>query len=405
MADVGPRSRRLGAALVALALGVSAALTLTPEASSGPRDPFLCLTCSVVASADAIRNVLLFMPLGAGAALLGASPARAALAGLVVAAGVEATQAFLPGRDASARDLLLNGLGAAAGAVVLRLAVARGALDARHRDVGALAAAAAFAASLALSGWLFAPALPDDAPWYGGHLMQVGGLGHSEGMLLDATIGGRPIGRGRLPDGDAIRAAVVAGAPIRLRVEPGPRLGMLAPWLTLVDERQRELLLVGPAGDALVWRIRTRGRALRFELPDFAADGLLAGRFDGPPFDVAVTREGTGLCLRAAGRERCGVGAPPGRGWAHLLSGRRFDDGERRVLDALWLAACAAPLGFFLRRSRGGFVALALAAAALAALPTWLGLLPSTPADAAAAAAGVALGIAAGRGATRLREA
>jgi hypothetical protein len=212
------------------------------------------------------------MPLGAGAALLGAPPWRAALVGLVVAAGLETAQRFVPGRDASARDVLLNALGAGAGALALRLVLARSGLGGRGRDAASLACAVAFAASLGLAGWLFAPALPGGLGWYGGHLMQVRGLEHAEGALLEATLGERPIASGRLPDADAIRAALAARAPLRLRVRPGPRLESLAPWLTLVDERQRELLLVGPAGDALVWRIRTRGSALRFELPAVVPD-------------------------------------------------------------------------------------------------------------------------------------
>lgn len=400
-----PFVRRLGAALVVLSLGVSLALTLAPGRGGSSTDSFLCLSCSTVTSADAIRNVLLFAPLGAGAALLGQSPTRAVVTGLLLSAGLEAMQSVIPGRTASLRDLVTNGLGAGLGALGVGLVRRRRGSPPRVLDAAAVVSASAFAATLALTGWLFAPALPSDAPWYGGHMMNVSGLRHSQGTLEAASVGDRPIGRGRLPDGDAVRAAVAAHEPVRLRVRPGPRLGGLAPWLSLVDERQREILLVGPAGDALVWRVRTRGRALLFELPDVAADGLLAGRLGDAPLEVEVESQGDTLCLRAADRERCGLGTPSGRGWAQIFPTRGRSEGARAALDALWLAALAVPLGFFLRPSAAGLAAAAVAGVALALVPPRVGCLPATAADAFATATGVAFGVLAARAAARMRGA
>lgn len=401
-------ARRLGAALVVVSLGVSLALTLAPgrrSTPSAPRDPFLCLACSTVTASDSVRNVVLFVPFGAGATLLGLGPGRAVLAGLLLSGGLEATQSAIPGRTASLRDLVTNGAGAALGAFGVGLVRRRRRLTPRACDAAALASAAGFAALLALTGWLFAPALPADAPWYGGHMMDVANLQHSEGTLEAASVGGLPIGRGRLPDGDAVRAAVVARAPLRLRVRPGPRLGGLAPWLTLVDERQRELLLVGPAGDALVFRIRTRGRALLFELPEVVADGFLVGRFGDVPLELEVEHRGDTLCFRAADRERCGLGTPVGRGWAQILPSSGRGERARAALDAVWLAALAVPLGFFLRGSPAGLAAAGAAGGALALLPSRIGLLPASLPDALAAASGAALGLLAARVAVRERGA
>jgi len=399
----GRWARRLGALLVLASLAVSVALTLVPESQHGPRDPFWCLTCSTVAAADSVRNVLLFAPLGAGMALLGFGPARAAGVGLLVSVLIEAAQAVVPGRTASVRDLMMNALGAALGAIVLRIVRARRGLPARTCDVAALASAAAFACALALSGWLFAPQLPSDAPWYGGHLMDVASLRHSEGALEAASLGGLAIGRGRLPEGDTIRARLAAGATLRLRVRPGPRIEGLAPWLSLVDQRQREILVVGPDADALVWRIRTRGRALRFELPDVVAAGVLTDRFGDAPLEVEIEPRGDALCVRVAATERCGLGTPAGRGWAHLVSPRRLGEGARARMDALWLAALALPVGFFLRASPAALLAAAAAGVALALLPTRLGLLEATASDALATASGIAVGALAARLATRPR--
>lgn len=391
------RRRRFGRLLVLVSLGVSILLTLAPERPYGRTDPFWCLTCSSVAAADSVRNVLLFVPLGVGVALLGFGPGRAALVGLLVSGVIEATQSLIPGRTASVRDLATNVVGAGLGALALGVLRARRGVSGRVCDFAALASACLFAGTLALSGWLFAPCLPADAPWYGGHMMDVASLRHARGTIEAARLGGLAIAGGRLPDGDAIRARLAEGAPLRLRVRPGPRIDGLAPWLSLVDGRQREILVVGADADTLVWRIRTRGRALRFELPDVIAEGILAPHLGDAPVEIVLERRGNALCVRAAGDERCGLGTPAGRGWAHLVSERSLGGRARVGLDALWLATFALPLGFFLRASVAGLVAPAFAGAALAWLPQRLGLLPATAAEALATAAGLALGALAAR--------
>lgn len=68
--------------------------------------------CSTFALADALLNLLLFVPLGISLQWLGAGALRAVGLGFVVTFAVESAQLFLvPGRDASIGDLISNTLG------------------------------------------------------------------------------------------------------------------------------------------------------------------------------------------------------------------------------------------------------------------------------------------------------
>jgi hypothetical protein len=390
-------ARGVGAAILAATLLVSALLTLVPERASGPPDEFLCFTCSTVAAADSLRNVALFVPLGIGVSLLGGGIARAALVGAGLSGAIEAAQKFLPGRDSSARDVATNTLGAMLGALAWRVVRARAALGRRTLDLACAGSAVGFLGLLLLAAWLFAPSLPSDAVWYGGYTMQVGDLAHSQGRLDGAWLGDLPVARGRLLDSAAVRQRLADGAPARVRMLPGPRVEGLAPWFSLVDGRQREIALLGANGDALVWRVRTRGRALTFVLNDVRADGFLTGTFGDAPLDLRVEREGNALCFERPGLRRCGLGTPAGRGWALLLSTVPLGETERAALDALWLLVLAVPCGFFLRASPVGFGAAALLGAGLGLAPPLAGLLPARLVEALAAAGGLSLGFLAAR--------
>jgi glycopeptide antibiotics resistance protein len=95
------------------------------------------------ASLERVANLLVFVPLGALIALL--VPARLWAVGAVAGAGlsvvIEATQFFfLPDRDASWRDLAINSIGAAVGAVLVvlgRLLRARSAQDSNGHSTSA----------------------------------------------------------------------------------------------------------------------------------------------------------------------------------------------------------------------------------------------------------------------------
>jgi hypothetical protein len=105
--------------VLATSLAAIAALTLAPSPGTDTASWLTCLFCGELATADAIRNVLLFIPLGIGLALCGVPLRTAVLLAVLFSGAIELTQLYIPGRDASVGDLLSNSLGAAAGLVVV----------------------------------------------------------------------------------------------------------------------------------------------------------------------------------------------------------------------------------------------------------------------------------------------
>jgi hypothetical protein len=86
-------------------------------------------------------NVALFLPLGAGGALLWRRPTTAmwALIAFLLSASIELVQVVMPGRDASARDVVANTVGATLGAALMRWLLRRSQTEAHpaaKRGVG-----------------------------------------------------------------------------------------------------------------------------------------------------------------------------------------------------------------------------------------------------------------------------
>ena len=86
---------------------------------------------------DAVRNVILFLPVGFLYCLTQGSPLGATLLGLAISIGAEIGQLFIPARTSSLVDLFTNTSGAALGAVLYNLLSTRIAMS--PRLVGRLA--------------------------------------------------------------------------------------------------------------------------------------------------------------------------------------------------------------------------------------------------------------------------
>ena len=129
----GPSGTGLARALLLGYLLVPAVLALTPDPSSSLFQDFYSVLARVVdqvtfgragvslREAEALANVLLFIPLGAllPFALRGVPPSVLLLGAATASLAIETTQyLFLPGRVPSLLDVLLNGGGAAIGLVL-----------------------------------------------------------------------------------------------------------------------------------------------------------------------------------------------------------------------------------------------------------------------------------------------
>ncbi|MFQ5705598.1 MAG: hypothetical protein ACE5HT_16465, partial [Gemmatimonadales bacterium] len=78
------KSRKLHRVVITVSLAAIAILTLIPSPHSDITNSFACVFCGELATADAIRNVLLFVPLGLGLGLMGMTARKSILSAVLV---------------------------------------------------------------------------------------------------------------------------------------------------------------------------------------------------------------------------------------------------------------------------------------------------------------------------------
>ncbi|HSM36335.1 MAG TPA: VanZ family protein [Longimicrobiales bacterium] len=380
---------RLAGAATLIAI---AAITLTPL--EGPvTGSTYCLICGRRGAADAVLNLVMFLPVGWLVARVSTArpTASAALIGAGLSLAIEAIQIAVPGRDASLGDLAFNAAGALAGALALRA-------YSRARSAPTTAAACAGAAAVLLLGGfaqLLAPAFPDSRWW----VQWTPELGHFErhgGRVIDASFGAEPLPGGRpLERRDEVLAAMSEVDDLVVRLvgsEPASR--GLAPIVSVFDDRRREIFLLGGDGHDLVWRFRTRGAALRFDhVPlRFAGAGRLLERRDTSLLRLSAEREGRvwgeGACVEVDGARGPCARWTVGSSWRLLLP---LDGPPGRWLELLWIATLFAPAGALAAygRRRNTVAFAAAAAGAVLLLPAFTPVAGASPTEVLAAAAGI----------------
>lgn len=363
---------RWGLIAIALALTAIGAATLVP--SRGQAEPsFGCIVCGDRGVADAIVNAILFTPLGVGMALAGLRFRRAAPLGALVSALVELAQLLvIPGRDPSVGDLLFNTIGTAIGYGVTLLVPAVARLDDRMAARLSIAAALDLALAVVLTGWLLQPSLPAGAYWV--HWTPM--LGHLEwyrGRVQSVRLAERDVRPHRINDPHWVREALQSGGPIEVRFTGGPSVPGLASLFNLSDERLREVMLLGPDRDDLVFRLRTRSVVLRLDQPDLR----LPGGWVADSGDAGVVRAwapNRGVwCLSNGLTSRCD-GFTVGVGWSLLHYAGTLPAWLRTALSAAWVAVAVLPVGLFLRRGLPSYVATIAVASVMGILPPVVGL-------------------------------
>jgi VanZ family protein len=379
----------------AVLLLIVLALTLAPMETTETDIPGRCIWCGHFALADAILNVLLFVPLGF---LLGlrrhAVPVRIWGGLTMLAAAIEAAQLFLPGRFPTVSDVAANSLGAALGLLLAGL-WKRGApvlvRDSSHLPL----VAGVFAAVLTVGPvLLLRPSLPD-SEWFGQWTADLGHYDRYRGEVLDVRIGGTPAPSGRLPDTPATRSAILAGDRATVRYIAGPGTERLAPIFSIYDGMEREIFVFGGRKEDLVVRIRRSASKIRLRSPQTLYEG--AASVAGDTVDSWVELRRGAVCAELAS-DPCRALAPPGRGWS-LLLGAAPSNLFERIADVSWLALLFLPLGYGLRRNLTAHAGLAIAVVGLLAAASIAGGMQPTDwfRTAAGAGAGLLGGMWAGR--------
>ena len=390
-------------------------VTLSPAGSDQVvPERFFCLICGEAGAANVLRNILLFVPLGIGLALLIRSPVRAWLPALLLTVAIEITQLFVPGRNPLLVDVLANAGGGALGVSFIAALRASRRLGPSPWSVR-LWAALPFPVFVG-TAWAFQLA-PPDPPHYLQIQPRLAHLAVYDGQVFRAELAGERIQVGRVADPDRLEARLFQGDTLEVEVGVQPRRWGTASLVSVYTDQRKEAFLLGVAADDAVLRLPYRAARLRLSAPDLRLTGGLTNREEGsrmrlrywvPPQGLArggaclgVQGVGTigGVGTEAGGTvttdrwdEVCGLRPTMGHGWALLYFIPGFTPGALEGTHRVWLLLITIPVGMMLRRP--GIAAGVAAAASLTAwtAPLALGSMVFTPPGQAALIFGGVMG-------------
>ncbi len=325
-----------GAALVLLATLPSSEADATMELGS------YCILCGDRGLADAILNVILFLPLGAGLALV-KGPALAILGSFTASGAVELAQFHIPGRFPTLGDILFNTSGGTIGALVaINARRLRGwvfSASAATRTASLLIPIAAFLATGALSF----PRYPD-RPYYGQWTHRLGNLLPYPGRVLSASVGGLPLRDGRIRDMSRVRTALQQGGDLHVQVRAGPSPARPSHLFALYDDRRREVLQITVQGPDLLLHRRTVAAALLLDQPSLDWRDAL-GVLPGDTTQILLRQGPSNLCVQVGDKARCDLSPGVEAGWRFLARLDGSPPGMLWLLSWAWLFLLAAPVG------------------------------------------------------------
>ena len=360
--------------MVLVCLAVIGLLTLWPVPAQAPLSaatPFFCLPCGDSGLSDLLLNVVLFLPLGVGLRRSGMMVGKVTLVAAGISLLIELLQlTVIPGRDASASDIVTNAAGAALGSWIA--GAGPRALYPGGRWAAYLAGGWALAGGMtaAFTAWSLEASFRAST-WYGQWAPFGGEPGWFDGAILAVELGSRPLPHWRLSDSKARRAELKRDTV---------RLTATVVSITPPEERLRIVAVADSAGRMVT--LSQRERDLSFGVRTRAADVYLHS----PVYLVPdVMPETAGDTIGLEGRYWKGVGQVQGQrgelspldGWS-LLIGAPVGGRLAIVASLVWLVGWFAPIGFYggqLRRS-----AWAVAPAwLLLAFPVLIAVVSGTP--------------------------
>ena len=321
-----------------------------------------CIACGPFWLADAISNVVLFLPLGAALVGSGKRPARAILIGALLSLTIELLQSrgWPGGRDASVADFLMNSAGTTIGAWAvlsrdywLWTSVRRS----RAYVAGwATLCLVAFGASF----WLLAPVAPSigtSAPVVASTLPYTPDFGWYAGLSDSALVNGTRVPHGgsgpvivNMPRTDSVRIYVdVRGRDTRYTVVP----------LVYLHEpgSTESYAMLAQRGDDAVIRQSLRATQWGFLALDLALPNVFApaARADSAPLQLHAVFTDRQLSLSA--RDHGNDVAPstlsvsPLMAWALMQSVVRLESPLAPIMTTLWIFFWVGPIAWWSFRS------------------------------------------------------
>jgi hypothetical protein len=193
-------------------------------------------------------------------------------------------------------------------------------------------------------------------------------LGHLEkydGVVIEASVGGIPVGSGKLQNSLAVRDALAGRETIDVLAVAGQPTPGLASVFSIYDDGEREIVLLGIDGTDVAFRFRTLASAARFSVPDLRLTGGMTDVALGDSVRLGVRYNGRRLCITADQLARCSLSHGIGRGWVFFLYREAGGWAIARWLDAAWLLVLFLPVGYWARDRRAWWAVCLLAMAAL----------------------------------------
>jgi VanZ like family len=347
----------------------------------------LCIICGSLGGLDFVANIVVFVPLGVALVREGARRQAAGLIGFTLSFLIELLQwQVIPGRDASAGDLLSNTLGTLLGALL-----AAHWRTLRHPEPWSarrLLVAWSGGALLLVSAasWSLRPAAPD-LVYFSQWVPERGGYAPLAGTFRGLRLFGESLPNGVAVDPTDRPAAYARGELDVEGIVDQRDTGETRPVLLarLANPLGEQAQLV-QRGDALVFRGRRNASRLGLRSPTFVLDGAFSTGTS-TAFRATSGHREVALTARQSVVHRITLG----RFW-HTLAPFEVQYSQfEPFMAAAFLAGLLLPAAFFARRATAGppwAVPLVLTTGILGAVPATAGIAPGGWAELAGAALG-----------------
>ncbi len=403
--------RHLGYRIAVAGLLFIAAMTLMPHREEMARvavTPVTCVICGDLGGVDFFLNILLFVPLGIGLTLAGFSWRRAlVLAGLTTFSVELLQMKAVPGRDASLGDVMANTMGGGLGALLA--AHWRGVVFPSPDRARRLALAYAILLGWIWSGtaWALGPAYPQGVRWYGAWAAELDNFDRFPGEPLLVKAGGEPLLPGPALNQSRLEDAVVAHPSLGFEAVLGGPTQRLAPIGSIVDGVHRDVMLIGQAGEDLVFMVRMRATILKLRNPMAALPNGLSGTPGDTVIAQGALRDGAFELRATRGGHTMSRRLPLSASWGWSLVApwtSALGNGVG-LMTAGWIVGALALLAYWGSMAGGGALSIAPVTALLllGAIPRAAGFPAAGWSEWAAAVAGMLLGTLAARPANRVR--
>lgn len=406
------RMKWWGAILLVASLAFIATATLTPGDPFAPgvlRPDFWCFACGNEGAADLTLNIALFVPFGIAIALLGVSPLRALVVGMLLSMAIEGAQHYglPPNRIASAADLVTNTTGAFLGAILGWYRATWIRPTPRVARILTVVGIAKVVAFMCFTAWALGPDLERELPSDMPLALQVSkvpftpGYGWFHGEVNSVTVGGQTFAHE--DDGPVILHGIVSQQLTGfVQLFGGDERNDFIPMLYVHDSRiASPELMIGQQGPDAMLRVSLRGQRLHFPSPSLPlrnAFRLVLAQSQMIRFSVTPTRW-TLTSLNSVKSIESALPISLSLGWTLVQTVVHVGDPFGIAVTIVWLGVFWFPIGYWIvmaaENRKPVFVAAGYAVLALTLwlVPAAFGIAKCGSLDWLSAIAGMSVGV------------